>query len=189
MPAAAGWFADPSGKPQERFWDGSAWTEQVRPYPSPDAPQQQEPQKAVPVDAAKPPKSFPTWAKIAIGVGASLGVLLFVFLLVNANQSPPVPDSFDAVDEVVAALEDRGIECPGTESVGPLQRSCSDTFAITVWPSEQTAKARAQGNVQDLESIGIECQFIVIRNALLSNKALDPKQLDDLEPSIYRCEP
>lgn len=28
---AAGWYADPDGKPAERYWDGTAWTEQSRP--------------------------------------------------------------------------------------------------------------------------------------------------------------
>jgi hypothetical protein len=28
---AANWYADPEGKPAERFWDGSAWTDKTRP--------------------------------------------------------------------------------------------------------------------------------------------------------------
>lgn len=26
-----GWYPDPKGQPQERYWDGHAWTEQTRP--------------------------------------------------------------------------------------------------------------------------------------------------------------
>jgi len=28
---ASGWYPDPDGKPSERYWDGSNWTEQTRP--------------------------------------------------------------------------------------------------------------------------------------------------------------
>lgn len=31
----AGWFADPSGEPQQRYWDGEQWTKETRPYPAP----------------------------------------------------------------------------------------------------------------------------------------------------------
>lgn len=32
-----GWFTDPSGALQQRYWDGDAWTERIRPYPPPGA--------------------------------------------------------------------------------------------------------------------------------------------------------
>ena len=32
----AGWFPDPSGAIQERYWDGSSWTKLTRPYAGPD---------------------------------------------------------------------------------------------------------------------------------------------------------
>lgn len=33
----AGWYPDPSGEPQQRFWDGAKWTTDTRPYPAPTA--------------------------------------------------------------------------------------------------------------------------------------------------------
>lgn len=33
-----GWYPDPSGEPQERYWDGEQWTSQTRSYPAPTAP-------------------------------------------------------------------------------------------------------------------------------------------------------
>jgi len=32
---SAGWYADPSGQPAERYWDGSIWTDQTRPRAAP----------------------------------------------------------------------------------------------------------------------------------------------------------
>jgi hypothetical protein len=34
----ANWYADPEGRPQMRYWDGSAWTQQFRDYPQPMPP-------------------------------------------------------------------------------------------------------------------------------------------------------
>lgn len=34
----AGWFPDPSGEIQERYWDGAIWTRETRPYPPPNEP-------------------------------------------------------------------------------------------------------------------------------------------------------
>lgn len=35
---AEGWYADPSGANQLRWWDGHAWTDYVEPYEAPVAP-------------------------------------------------------------------------------------------------------------------------------------------------------
>ena len=31
----AGWYADPEGRPMNRYWDGAAWTEQYAPLAAP----------------------------------------------------------------------------------------------------------------------------------------------------------
>lgn len=33
----AGWYQDPTGEIQERYWSGTEWTEETRPYPPPPA--------------------------------------------------------------------------------------------------------------------------------------------------------
>lgn len=38
MSQAAGWYPDPSGQVQERYWDGEEWTSQTRSYPAPARP-------------------------------------------------------------------------------------------------------------------------------------------------------
>ncbi|UKA61981.1 DUF2510 domain-containing protein [Arthrobacter sp. FW306-04-A] len=38
MSTPAGWYRDPSNAPQTRYWDGNAWSDQVRPFDPPKAP-------------------------------------------------------------------------------------------------------------------------------------------------------
>lgn len=38
MNPAAGWYADPAGSNQLRYWDGSSWTEHTAPPPTPAPP-------------------------------------------------------------------------------------------------------------------------------------------------------
>ena len=51
-----GWYADPSGAGQLRWWDGHAWTEYVEPY------QAQAPHEAVTDEAASPGAEEPAEA-------------------------------------------------------------------------------------------------------------------------------
>jgi len=37
MSEMPGWYPDPSGAPQQRFWDGNTWSSDVRPYPPPSS--------------------------------------------------------------------------------------------------------------------------------------------------------
>ncbi|WP_332603355.1 DUF2510 domain-containing protein [Arthrobacter sp. S2(2024)] len=39
MSNPAGWYPDPSNAPQTRYWDGAAWSNDVRPFAPPEAPQ------------------------------------------------------------------------------------------------------------------------------------------------------
>lgn len=34
MPTPAGWYSDPAGTPQQRYFDGTDWTEHYQPPPS-----------------------------------------------------------------------------------------------------------------------------------------------------------
>lgn len=52
---SAGWYPDPSGSPNQRRWDGQAWTEETRAFPAPSAPAPQPiwpPAPGSPPDAA-----------------------------------------------------------------------------------------------------------------------------------------
>ena len=64
---AEGWYADPSGANQLRWWDGHAWTDYVEPYEAP-VPSPQDVEVAVPaVDEAFPASSTEEWAATSAG--------------------------------------------------------------------------------------------------------------------------
>ena len=55
---AEGWYADPSGANQLRWWDGHAWTDYVEPYEAP-APSPEDVEVAVPAVDEASPASYP----------------------------------------------------------------------------------------------------------------------------------
>jgi len=64
---AEGWYADPSGANQLRWWDGHAWTDYVEPYEAP-MPSPQHVEVAVPaVDEAFPASSTEERASTSAG--------------------------------------------------------------------------------------------------------------------------
>ena len=113
---------------------------------------------------------------------------------VPPQPSPAAPQSapqFNSMDELASALAARGVACPGTGSVHPLQRTCSYTFALTIWPSPVAARDQAIENVALISSVldDSRCQFLVVGNALLSVGG-DPTvltKLSDLRPVVYSC--
>ncbi|MDK7339951.1 DUF2510 domain-containing protein [Pauljensenia sp. UMB0018B] len=94
-----GWYADPEGSDQLRWWDGTQWSEQFRPAPTGNeaasdthpqpAAQVEEPPTGAPVQvpAATPPAAKPAAAKPKAQPPASqlvttgiLGLLTFFFI-------------------------------------------------------------------------------------------------------------
>jgi hypothetical protein len=68
-----GWYPDPSGRLMERWWDGSAWSDQTRPYAAPTAAAPTyAPLTPLPATAEKPPRGlgnggiFVTWLFLGI---------------------------------------------------------------------------------------------------------------------------
>lgn len=74
-----GWYPDPAGAPEERYWDGGAWTSQTRPYPPPPA-LPKTPALARSTAHAKPTvlpnrasgSKRRTWAVVAVVLGAAV---------------------------------------------------------------------------------------------------------------------
>ncbi len=72
--APAGWFDDPHGKHDLRYWDGSAWSEHVHDRES----------AAAPVQPARPPAEPATAIATAGQNGRKWGVLVAAILLIGA---------------------------------------------------------------------------------------------------------
>ncbi|GIG22051.1 hypothetical protein Cch01nite_27750 [Cellulomonas chitinilytica] len=64
----AGYYPDPSGAPQQRFWDGTAWTAQTQPFGPPTA-------VPTPSGPGTPP-GFATPGAPAAAIGSLVGTLL-----------------------------------------------------------------------------------------------------------------
>jgi hypothetical protein len=71
MSNPAGWYPDPAGRPQQRFWDGTTWREEVRPFPAPNS---ANAKPAAPV--AQKPKAAPKQTAIGCGVLLALALIL-----------------------------------------------------------------------------------------------------------------
>ncbi|OLT34743.1 hypothetical protein BJF84_17050 [Rhodococcus sp. CUA-806] len=69
MTMPAGWFADPEGSGQLRWWDGQQWTSSLQPPPySAQTPNDQQP-------GGPPSKKWP-WV-----VGGVVGILVFIGII------------------------------------------------------------------------------------------------------------
>jgi hypothetical protein len=71
----AGWYTDPNGAAQDRYWDGRAWTEHVRPV----AGRRMAPAYAPPPPVAAAPPVATTGNGFSIA-GIVFGILAFLIL-------------------------------------------------------------------------------------------------------------
>jgi hypothetical protein len=76
--ANPGWYPDPNGTPQERWWNGGVWTDATRPY---DAPQPMPTMAMVPVVASyvTAPTAPRMDGSVAARRGYTLGVIAASF--------------------------------------------------------------------------------------------------------------
>jgi hypothetical protein len=86
--APAGWHADPSGRHQLRFWDGSSWTDHV----SDDGRASTDPIVQAAVQGGTAPAGRPRrrGGSVLIGVALVLGLLGLVDLLIGVTARPAV---------------------------------------------------------------------------------------------------
>ena len=83
----AGWYPDPKVPGYLRWWDGTAWTQQVSPSapsaalpPAAVAPQAPEPAPANPAADLAMEQKNGAWARVALFVGAAAYAIYFIFL-------------------------------------------------------------------------------------------------------------
>jgi Host cell surface-exposed lipoprotein/Protein of unknown function (DUF2510) len=79
---APGWYPDPSGTPQQRYFDGQQWAEKYAPL------------DAQPPSTGKPEKpGMSKGKKIALGVGAAAVALIALGSVGNGNKTSSTPAS------------------------------------------------------------------------------------------------
>ncbi len=114
----AGWYPDPSGGPQQRYWDGAQWTDQVQAHAAPAAPE--------------PPKKKRHWCRwVAAGI---------VLLIVVAAIASPSDESGDSASSGDAASSSSSSASGG--DAGEKKESCG-----TKATSDCTPRARPNGSV------------------------------------------
>jgi hypothetical protein len=93
----AGWFPDPSGEVQERYWNGELWTRETRPYPPPAA------VSSIPSEATAHSRDSSAWLPLFTDP-------LAVKAVAHREDSPP--QLLAAVYSEVARLRDTGGRSP-----------------------------------------------------------------------------
>lgn len=172
MTTPSGWYRDPNGTPYERYWDGSAWTEQLRsslpeaPPPPPAA------APAAPLTEGPAPKGRNNKA-LMIGGGAAVVVLAVVvgFLALTlgggSNDTPDVvgmspEDAQVVLDEAGFTYEYRK---PAPSSDGELEQwtvtgqnpaagDPAEEKSVTLWASTPLMDATSKCDGPDTSDGG-----------------------------------
>ena len=132
----AGWYADPIDGSRERYWDGQAWTHELRPVAAPQAmaePRRPLPQRpaeedwqpgatALQVPGPRTPDGYPLagwWQRVGANLIDGL-VILALTLLVSAPVLPNLVEAFQGwwADAWYAAQVGRQMPDPESEQYG-----------------------------------------------------------------------
>lgn len=122
--APPGWYPDPRGEHSERFWNGSAWTEEAKDR------QTAEPDRPVP-SAERPRRRFPgfgegghsTAARVAVAMAIAV-VLIGAWFFVGGPGNDGLPAADPSLQAVCSRNANEPRECiQGTEQtrVEPME--------------------------------------------------------------------
>lgn len=81
----AGWYPDPAGSPNTRFWDGETWTSQLRDATGAPVP---EPTPEPAVESVEIPKARSRRSLFLVAVAAFVVVAAVVVLVVTQSNKP-----------------------------------------------------------------------------------------------------
>jgi len=169
--ASAGWYADPSGEPMWRYWDGNEWTEHRAP-----ASFEQSPAAALAEEQRW--ARFARWAFVAyVPLVAAMGVLGALYFdqvysgtLFDADPTASDADAFGAVAYIL------GYQACALVAVGVL-------FVLAFWCYKAAKTARAAGiPIRREPGMALASWFIPIVNLWWPPQTIrsfspDPQQL------------
>lgn len=151
-----GWYSDPGGRPELRWWDGSAWSEHIRPPSGPLRPDAQEPRQPsftpapqqvpqpvpdpAPAPRSRARKSWPRRHKVLTGTGA-LAVVIIAVVATNSGHKAS-PSAASGAVAVAASASAPSAPAPSSSGPAPATRiefivsgSAPDGIDITYGPS------------------------------------------------------
>jgi hypothetical protein len=109
MSIAEGWYPDPDGKPCERYWDGSDWTDRTRPISSQTGTNLQDKK----VNKESTQRTYPFLGWVLIGVA---GLVLFSCITGDEDQTSP-----QAVTQTVSPTPEQNFKKCESVSVEDLE--------------------------------------------------------------------
>lgn len=160
----SGWHPDPTGEPQERYWDGEEWTSQTRPYPAPGASRPTtQPGATVPEPQSPSPsgrgKTIALVGLVVAVIAAGVGGLVVWRQGVDQAARDAAAQGAQIGGPPMSEVEDlfcpdgpdtdttgTGIDCSGTERV---PSAMSTSLAASAVPNEELAEicSRLKGDM------------------------------------------
>jgi len=119
----AGWYPDPAGSPQQRWWDGRQWSDSLQPVsvtPEPVTPEPVAPETVAPESVTPVPLAFPELTSQPIAVAEPVASV-FPFASMTASQPIAVVDERPTGARAGGSEKSPVQDAPPTRTRGRLQ--------------------------------------------------------------------
>ena len=163
-PPAPGWYADPHGGPQQRYWVCTQWTDHVQNASPPTG-------AAAPAAAAAPPKKRHTVRNI-LGIVAALVIVMVVISALSGGgaDDPAAPgDAAAAKDTAAKGATKKGCGTTATDDCTPrVAQGQAVTVDALTWRVQGVRTATQLG---DPDTFGEKAdgRFVVVKLSVTSN--------------------
>lgn len=164
-PPPPGWYADPHGGPNQRYWDGTQWTDHVQA----DAPP--PPGSAPPVAESASPKKKRHTARNVLAIVAALVILMVVISALGGGSDDPAPAGDGSAAKGASAKNSAKAGC-GTTATDDCTPRVGQGQAVTVdaltWRVQGVRTAATLG---DPGAFGEKAdgRFVVVKLSVTSN--------------------
>ncbi len=170
MSTPAGWYPDPQADGQQRYWDGSAWTEHQAPLVQPQPTQPTQPEWTAPKQsgafgqiepvAAKQKKPFwrRTWVLVTAGV-----IVAFIGIGAASGSSDTSNTSAKDSNNSAATHDDSSDTSAGAPSTPDVTQAADPTTSPTQTPEPtKTPKPTPTYTVSQEQAIGSAKNYLTI---------------------------